>query len=59
LIGQPAKRRERHHPIRPDHNETAKAMSYTWQSGFVSDSTDPVLNNQVSAINMDLDAVAE
>jgi hypothetical protein len=59
LISKPAESSERHHAVSTDDNQSSKIMSDARKSGVTAFIADPVLKNQVTAINADLDAVAK
>src|SRR5712691_3636255 len=59
LIGEPAERRERHHAIGSDYNETPKTMPNAREWGFSAGDSDPIPKYQVTAINVYFDSVSE
>jgi hypothetical protein len=59
LVSEPAKRRERDHPISPDHDETPKAMPDAGKAGFAAGCTYSILKDQVTTINAYCDPVPE
>src|SRR5713226_9017026 len=59
LICEPPECGERNHSLRADYDQPTNAMSYTWKTGMTAFGTDPVFEEQVTAIDPDFDAVAE
>jgi hypothetical protein len=58
LIGKPAERRERNESIRTDHYETAETMPYASKARLVTFGANAVLQNKMTAIDIDGDTVA-
>jgi hypothetical protein len=59
LIRQPTQRSKGENPVRSDYDKTAKTMSDTRESGMTADSANPVLNQKMPAIYMDMNAVSK
>jgi hypothetical protein len=59
LVRQPAKGGEGHHSVRADDNQPFEAVSDTWKSSLMTFGTDPILEEQVTTVDPDVDAVAE
>jgi hypothetical protein len=59
LICQPAERRERHHPISSDYNETPKPVPNPRQAGFPTSGTDSVSKDEVTPIHEYSDPISE
>jgi len=57
LICQPAQRRERNHSICTDYNESFQLVTNSGQPALPTISTDAVINEQVAAINANMDTV--
>ena len=57
LVGQPPECSERHHTVRADDNQPFQAVPDAWKSCTMTACTNPVFENQVPAIDPDLDSI--
>lgn len=59
LIAEPSKRGKRHHPVGTDDDQTFQAMPDARKSSVLTVRPDAVFDDQVPALDTDLDSVAE
>jgi hypothetical protein len=57
LIGKPAKRRQRYHPIRADYHQTPKAVADSRQSRLATIGSDSIADCQMAAMDLHVDAI--